>query len=69
VLFVLSILHVLTLGDEKRLQGHLKRTLNHKNYQQKITKLFAVLKDSEGQFWKVKLRAKFQGKDRPVLAA
>jgi hypothetical protein len=37
---------------EKHLQGNLKRTLNHKNYQQKVTKQFAVLKDSKGQFWK-----------------
>jgi hypothetical protein len=51
---------------EKQLQGHLKRTLNHKNYQQKVTKQFAVLKDSKGQFWKVKHRAKICSKTNQI---
>jgi hypothetical protein len=44
------------------LQGHLKEHLTNKNYGQKVTKLFVVLKHSKGQFWRLKLRAKFWSK-------
>jgi hypothetical protein len=60
VLCVLSYIVCANHWYEKHLQGHLKTTLDHKNYQQKVTKQFAVLKDSKGQIWKVKLRAKLE---------
>ena len=48
VLCVLSYIVCANHWYEKHLQGHLKWTLNHKNYQQKKAKHFVFLKDSKG---------------------
>jgi hypothetical protein len=44
VLLVLSYIACANCGLQKHLQGHLKEHLTYKNYGQKATKLFAVLK-------------------------
>jgi hypothetical protein len=44
VLLVLSYIACANFGLRKHLQGHLKERLTYKNFGQKVTKLFAVLK-------------------------
>jgi hypothetical protein len=69
VLFVLSILHVLTLGYENTCKGTSKEHLTIKIMSRKFLDCLLSQKSSKGQFWRLKLRAKFQVKDRRVLAA